>query len=257
MKTALIKTDFWKDDNIFELTPDVRMFYLCLLTNPERNTTRAFKCSDRLLSAYTGYNHDTIKLCRDRLIKAGLIQFVDGYYILRDDSNVEPKRGKLTESIQEKFIANLPDRVRDILENNIDTTPVKSSRAALEQPLEYVYVNDNVNVNNNVNNNVNVNKNKSLSSETLKEFRELNEYWSQKSGRKLSDNRTSREAYRKLKKEHTVDDIRLAINGAAYFHGMKYKPQVMSFAALYEKWDNLTGHMTAYQKEQTDTMEVF
>lgn len=255
MRTALIKTDFWKDDNIFELTPDVRMFYLCLLTNPERNTTRAFKCSDRLLSAYTGYNHDTIKLCRDRLIKAGLIQFVDEYYILRDGSNVEPKRGKLTQSIQEKFMATLPDRVRDILENNIDTTPVKSSRAALEQPLEYVYVNDNVDVNNNVNNNVN--KDKSLSSETLKEFRELNAFWSEKSGRKMSDNKTSRENYRKLRKENSVDDIRMAIMGAVHFQGMKYKPQVMSFAALYKKWDNLTGHMTVYQREQTNNMEVF
>ena len=252
MKTALLKTDFWKDDNIFELTPDVRMFYLCLLTNPERNTTRAFKCSDRLMSAYTGYNHDTIKLCRDRLIKAGLIQFVDGYYILRDDSNVEPKRGKLTQSIQEKFIATLPDRVIDILENNVDTTPVKSSRAALEQPLEYVYVNDNVDVN--VDNNKDVNN---KSAQTLKEFRELNEYWSQKSGRKLSDNKTSRDAYRKLKKEHTVDDIRLAINGAVYFHGMKYKPQVMSFKTLYDKWDNLSGHMVAHTKQENESMEVY
>ncbi len=250
MKTALLKTDFWKDDNIFELTPDVRMFYLCLLTNPERNTTRAFKCSDRLMSAYTGYNHDTIKLCRDRLIKAGLIQFVDGYYILRDDSNVEPKRGKLTQSIQEKFIATLPDRVIDILENNVDTTPVKSSSAALEQPLEYVYVNDNVDVNVDVN--VDSNKDKSLSSETLKEFREINEYWSQKSGRKLSDNKTSREAYRKLKKEHTVDDIRLAINGAVYYQGKKYKPQVLSFSSLYSKWDSLTGHMVTEKEKQRE-----
>lgn len=170
MRTALIKTDFWKDDSVFELTPDVRMFYLCLLTNPERNTTRAFKCSDRLMSAYTGYNHDTIKLCRDRLIKAGLIQFVDGYYILRDDSNVEPKRGKLTQSIQEKFIATLPDRVIDILENNVDTTHVKSSSAALEQPLEYVYVNDNVDVN--VDNNKDVNN---KSAQTIKESNDSNE----------------------------------------------------------------------------------
>lgn len=251
MRTALIKTDFWKDDNMFELTPDVRMFYLCLLTNPERNTTRAFKCSDRLMSAYTGYNHDTIRLCRKKLVSAGLIRYVESYYILSEDSNVEPKTGKLTKNIQEKFIATLPDRVRDILENNIDTTPVKSSRAALEQPLEYVYVNDNVDVNNNVN------KDKSLSSETLKEFRELNAFWSEKSGRKMSDNKTSRENYRKLRKENSVDDIRMAIMGAVHFQGMKYKPQVMSFAALYKKWDNLTGHMTAYQREQTNNMEVF
>lgn len=249
MKTALIKTDFWKDDNIFELTPDVRMFYLCLLTNPERNTTRAFKCSDRLMSAYTGYNHDTIILCREKLIASGLIQHVEGYYILSEYNNVEPKTGKLTKKIQEKFIQEIPDTVRRILLGEQVDTSVKPSSAALEQPLEYVDVNNNVNKDSN--------KDKSLASETLKEFRELNEYWSQKSGRKLSDNKTSREAYRKLKKEHTVDDIRLAINGAVYFHGMKYRPQVMSFAALYDKWDNLSGHMVAHIKQENESMEVY
>lgn len=255
MRTALIKTDFWKDDKVYELTPDVRMFYLCLLTNPERNTTRAFKCSDRLMSAYTGYNHDTIMLCRKKLVSAGLIRYVESYYILSEDSNVEPKTGKLTKNIQEKFMQELPVAVSDILLGNEQPTPVKSSSAALEQPLEYVYVD----VNNNVNkdNNKDSNKDKSLSSKTLKEFRELNEYWSQKSGRKLSDNKTSREAYRKLKKEHTVDDIRQAINGAVYFHGMKYKPQVMSFAALYDKWDNLSGHMVAHIKQENESMEVY
>lgn len=253
MKTALIKTDFWKDDDIFCLTPDVRMFYLCLLTNPERNTTRAFKCSDRLLSAYTGYNDDTIKLCRKSLIEAGFIQYIDGFYILREENNVEPKRGKLTQSIQEKFMDSLPENVLKVLLNETPPTPAKSSSVALEESLEYVYVNVDVDkdVDKDVNNNKDVNK------ELLKEFRELNEYWAGKSGRKLSDNKTSRDAYRKLRKEHSVDDIRLAINGASYFHGMKYKPQVMSFAALYQKWDNLTGHMTAYQKEQTNSMEVF
>lgn len=247
MKTALIKTDFWKDDKVYELTPDVRMFYLCLLTNPERNTTRAFKCSDRLMSAYTGYNHDTIMLCRKKLVSAGLLRYVESYYILSEDSSVEPKTGKLTKNIQEKFIQELPVAVSDILLGKEQPTSVKSSSVALEQPLEYV----DVNVNNNVN------KDKDANNKQLKEFRELNEFWSGKSGRKLSDNKTSRDAYRKLRKEHKLDDIKLAINGAIYFHGMKYKPQVMSFAALYEKWDNLTGHMTAYQKEQTNKSEVF
>lgn len=252
MKTALVKTDFWKDDDVFELTPDVRMFYLCLLTNPERNTTRTFKCSDRLMSAYTGYNSDTIVLCKKKLVESGLIQYIDGYYILREDNNVEPKKGKLTKNIQDKFLESLPENVRDALHNNSSDHPKKSSSAALEQPLEYVYVN----VNNNKDNNVNKDVTK-YKDETLKEFKELNTFWSEKSGRKLSDNKTSRDAFRKLRKEHSVDDIRIAIAGAVHFQGQKYKPQVMSFGSLYEKWDSLTGHMLAEQKNAVESQEVF
>lgn len=244
MKTAIIKTDFWKDDSIFELTPDVRMFYLCLLTNPERNTTRAFKCSDRLMSAYTGYNHDTIKLCRKKLQEAGLIRYEEDYYILKEDTNVEPKKGKLTQTIQEKYIESLPKNVVDILLNNESITTDKSSRVALEPPLEYIYIykDNNKDNNNNIYN---------------KEFKELNEFWSKLSNRKLSDNKTAREAFKKLRKEHEVEDIRQAIQGAVYYQGTKYKPQVMSFASMYGKWDSLIGHMVATKKEHDKPQEVF
>ena len=89
------------------------------------------------------------------------------------------------------------------------------------------------------------NKNKEESSV----FDELNTFWSEAGGRRLSDNKTARSSLNKLLKEHSVDEIKFAIKGAVYFQGMKYKPQVMSFASLYEKWDNLVGHMRSYNKE--------
>lgn len=67
MKTAIIKTDFWKDDDIYELSIDERMLYLCILTNPERNTTPAFKCSDRIMSAFTGFNTQQMQVARQSL----------------------------------------------------------------------------------------------------------------------------------------------------------------------------------------------
>lgn len=81
-------------------------------------------------------------------------------------------------------------------------------------------------------------------------FDELNNYWSEAGGRKLSDNKTARTAVHKLLKEHSVDEIKFAINGAVYYQGVKYKPQVLSFNSLYEKWDSLSGHMVSETKEQ-------
>lgn len=115
MKTAIIKTDFWEEDRIFVLLPDARYFYLCLLTNPKRGTLPAFKCSDRLMSAYTGYNHDTIKLCKAHLTKAKLITILGEYYIINDDDYVTPTKGKLTQQLREKELASLPLEVKDLL----------------------------------------------------------------------------------------------------------------------------------------------
>ena len=115
MKTAIIKTDYWKEDKIFELLPDARYFYLCLLTNPERTTTAAFKCSDRLMSAYTGYNQDVIKLCQKELISKKLIQIVDGYYILNEQDFVQANKGKLSTQLYEKDFNLLPLKVKELL----------------------------------------------------------------------------------------------------------------------------------------------
>lgn len=90
-----------------------------------------------------------------------------------------------------------------------------------------------------------------------KDFKMLLDFWNVNGGRKLSDNKTSRDAARKLLKEHTVKEIEFAIKGAIYYQGKKYKPQVMSFASLYEKWDNLIGHMQTESKGNTSEVNRF
>lgn len=123
MKTAIIKTDYWKEDKIFELLPDARYFYLCLLTNPERTTTAAFKCSDRLMAAYTGYNHDIIKLCQKELISKKLIQIVDGYYVLNEQDFVQANKGKLSTQLYQKDFNSLPLKVQELLQSRSGVTP--------------------------------------------------------------------------------------------------------------------------------------
>lgn len=122
MKTALIKTDFWLEDKIFELNSDTRYLYLALLTNPQRDITPAFKCSDRLLSAYTGYTPDLINICRNQLIKNGLIEYVDGYYVISKQDFVEPSKGRDTKVIFERYYNQLPDSIKSVIESTGTST---------------------------------------------------------------------------------------------------------------------------------------
>lgn len=124
MKTAIIKTDFWKDDKIYNLSIDARLLYLCILTNPERNGTPAFKVSDRYLVSQTGFNTNQIDIARKLLIENELIQFIDGYYIINNQDYVEPKKGKLSSALYEKDINSLPEKIQKML--------LSGSRAAQE-----------------------------------------------------------------------------------------------------------------------------
>jgi len=82
------------DDDVFELNSDTRLVYLCLLTNPQRDLLPAFRVSDRMLSAYTGYSKDLIELCRRQLLESGRIYYQDGYYIFTKQDFVKPSAGR-------------------------------------------------------------------------------------------------------------------------------------------------------------------
>lgn len=135
MKTAIIKTDFWKDEDIYQLSLDERMLYLCILTNPDRDTTPAVKCSDRMMSAYTGFNIQQIQVAKQRLIERNKIVFVEGYYLIRNQDFVDTKRGKLSSGKYREDFDALPEKVQKIILENKDFC----SRAALE-PLKSIEI---------------------------------------------------------------------------------------------------------------------
>lgn len=100
-----------------------------------------------------------------------------------------------------------------------------------------------------------INKEKSLT--TSNAYDHLMAFWNEQGGRKLQDNKSSRAAVNKLLGSHTEAEIEQAIRGAVYFQGKDYKPQVMSFASLYEKWDSLIGHMQSVVKKGSDESNRF
>lgn len=115
MKTAIIKTDFWKSDKMAELSIDARMTYLCVLTSPERNGTPVVKVSNRMLTFYTGFNQKQVEVSLDHLQENGLIKLFDGYIIINNQDWVEPKKGKLSKVLYEKEMSELPDNIKGLL----------------------------------------------------------------------------------------------------------------------------------------------
>lgn len=114
-----MKTGFWQDDDVFELNSDTRLLYLCLLTNPQREILPAFRCSDRMLSAYTGYNKDLIDVCRKQLIASGRIIYAEAddkqYYIMTKQDFVQPHAGRWTEQAYRREFSKLPEKIQTIV----------------------------------------------------------------------------------------------------------------------------------------------
>lgn len=126
MKTAIIKTGFWQDEDVHMMNTDTKLVYLCLLTNPQRDTLPVFRCSDFMLSAYTGYNKDIIQICRQQLIDAGRIKYleVNGkfYYVFTKQDFVVPTRGHEAQKIYDREFSKLPIEVQNCINNLYENT---------------------------------------------------------------------------------------------------------------------------------------
>lgn len=241
MKTAIIKTDFWKEDAIFQLTPDVRHFYLCILTNPERNTTPAFKCSDRLMSAYTGFNQDTILLCRKQLEEKGLIVFVDGFYVICNQDYVEPKTGRLTKTLYDKTFSILPDSIKELLLNRSSTAQ------------EYIDIDSNIDIDKDINTEKTTQKKEHNNdiSEVIKAFEKVDA-----KNRLYYANKTQRAACTFLIETYGKEAVLAMIGGIPEARvKVPYFPSVTTPCELRDKWVKIYEAVHRSNKSKKPDME--
>jgi len=108
MKTAILKTNIWDDDDFYDLNIDTKLLYLLLLSSPERGMSDVYKVSDRILSARSGLNSKQIDICKKQLTEAGLVMFFNNYVKLTDISYVQPTTGRFTAAALESKIKTRP-----------------------------------------------------------------------------------------------------------------------------------------------------
>ena len=119
MQTAIIKTDIWKDRNIRQLNLDTKIVYLCLLTNPERNTTRFLKIDEDYLCLQSGIDYRQLEQIKTQLETNDLVYFVDSWAIFCDTAYVEPAKGKLSQIIYNRDLEKVPKYIQDYMPDKL------------------------------------------------------------------------------------------------------------------------------------------
>lgn len=235
MKTAIIKTNFWQEDDIFELNSDTRFFYLCLLTNPQRDITPAFKCSDRLLSAYTGYTVDLINICRNQLIEKGKITYIDGYYVFNNQDFVQPSKGRDTKVIYERYLKELPQSVLRLINKKSTGTTSRTTTGGSSS------VKDNTN-----------NKDKEKDKREAEEISSLIESFKtiNPSYKKWFGNTTQRMACKNLIETHGLSEVNSVIVLLTQTNGRQYFPTITTPVQLEDKWAQLVSALKRYKSEK-------
>lgn len=116
MKTRLLHTDFWIDDQVGELNVTTKLLYMYLFTNPHIGTTPIYKISNKVISFETGLSTPQIDQGKTKLQEIGKIKFYKDYvYILNADRYNKYHLGKTTSIAYEKEMREIPKEVKEVL----------------------------------------------------------------------------------------------------------------------------------------------
>lgn len=127
--TRVVNTNFWRDTYVTSLTPDERLLFLYLLTNPATNLAGVYELDFRLVALDTGLSMADVqkiigKFCRDKRT-----YYEQGWIVLRNFL----KHQKLNPSM-EKNVDKILDNLPQWLNQKLTKTTNSDAQVSLELP---------------------------------------------------------------------------------------------------------------------------
>jgi len=221
MKTAILKTNLWDDDDFFELNIDTKLLYLLLMSAPERGVSDIYKVSNRILSARSGLSSDQLEICKKQLAEKGLVSFDKSYIKLIGSAYVLPKKGRFTEQALTREYEEVPKETLDYFNSSLIVE----------------YNNNTIHNNKDKDNNINIDVNKDNSK---KEINDLFLEWNEVVGYEIQSNiQKNRYACNNLLKKHGKDKLMQLLRGVALSQSDNFAPRVSDFVSLQSKLSEL------------------
>ena len=111
-KLRSVNTRFWDDTFISELSPNEKLLFLYLITNPLTNLLGIYEITIKRISFDTGLKIDTIRKGLERFKKDKRVYFVDGFIILSNFLKNQRLNANMKIGIT-KIFNQLPNKLRD------------------------------------------------------------------------------------------------------------------------------------------------
>ena len=93
-KTKIVNSDFWTDEIVEDFTPEDKLFWLFLLTNPKATTLGIYEITVKQAAFWIGYSVDSVRTLFDRFEnKYGLIRVIDNEVAIRNYLRYSVTRG--------------------------------------------------------------------------------------------------------------------------------------------------------------------
>lgn len=134
-----ISTSFWDDAWVQSLSPDEKLFYIYLLTNPLTNIAGVYQITDRRISFDIGFSEETIVKMWSRFDAGGKAVRIGEWVVI--PSWPKHQRWEKSQKIQsgiESILKNLPTSVFKTLENIGYQYPIDRVSIPQAYPSNYI-----------------------------------------------------------------------------------------------------------------------
>lgn len=123
MKSRIVQTRIWDDDQILEMNKFARYLYIYLLTCSYINICGIFQLANSKIMFETGLTKKDLELAQDDLIRQKKVMFKDGWVCVvnaRKNNNYEAS--ELNKIACQKELDKVPCLIREFFDTTIDTS---------------------------------------------------------------------------------------------------------------------------------------
>jgi hypothetical protein len=113
MAKKYINDTFWSDNYIERISPDHKLIFLFLLTNPLCNLAGVYEITAKRIGFGTGYDPDVVEVVLQKFEKDHKIKRIDDWIILVNHRKNQSFNPSMITGL-EKIVAALPENIRNI-----------------------------------------------------------------------------------------------------------------------------------------------
>lgn len=111
MKTRVIRTRFWEDEKVVNLSREAKLLFIYLLTNSRINLIGIFELTDRIIQFETGLKQEEISNAKQELQDSLRVIFYEGWIYVVNAIKHSDYKGDKNEIAKGKEAVMIPDNV--------------------------------------------------------------------------------------------------------------------------------------------------
>ena len=112
-KQRYIQDSFWTDPYIEKLTPDEKLIFVYLLTNPQCNVAGVYEIRSKRMAYETGYDVEVVETILNRFAKDSKVMRVKDYIIIKNHLKHQSLGEKTAIGIN-RIIEELPQEIQSL-----------------------------------------------------------------------------------------------------------------------------------------------